>query len=88
VDRLKCSLPTCPPGSTTITNSDCWVPHETTRGLLWDGTAQMTSQSDLLGARSTRIEPSGSIRDQRTLADEVSMSDLPPADTGGPRGMQ
>jgi hypothetical protein len=32
VDRLKSSLPTCPPGSTTTGHSDCWVPHETTRG--------------------------------------------------------
>jgi hypothetical protein len=32
VDRLKGSLPTCPPGSTTTGYSDCWVPHETTRG--------------------------------------------------------
>jgi hypothetical protein len=32
VDRLKGSLPTCPPGSTTTSDSDCWVPHETTRG--------------------------------------------------------
>ena len=34
VDRLKGSLPTCPPGSTTTSDSDCWVPHETTRGRL------------------------------------------------------
>lgn len=32
MDRLKGSLPTCPPGSTTTIDSDCWVPHETTRG--------------------------------------------------------
>jgi hypothetical protein len=32
VDRLKGSLPTCPPGSTTTSDSDCRVPHETTRG--------------------------------------------------------
>jgi len=32
VDRLKGSLPTCPPGSTTTSDSDCGVPHETTRG--------------------------------------------------------
>ena len=32
--RLKGSLPTCPPGSTTTSDSDCWVPHETTRGPL------------------------------------------------------
>ncbi len=32
MDRLKGSLPTCPPGSTTTSDSDCWVPHETTRG--------------------------------------------------------
>ncbi len=32
VDRLKCSLPTCPPGSTTTTHCECWIPHETTRG--------------------------------------------------------
>ena len=32
MDRLKCSLPTCPPGSTTTSYFECWVPHETTRG--------------------------------------------------------
>jgi hypothetical protein len=32
VDRPASDLPTCPPGSTTTINSDCWVPHETTRG--------------------------------------------------------
>ena len=32
MDRPKGSLPTCPPGPTTTINSDCWVPHETTRG--------------------------------------------------------
>jgi hypothetical protein len=53
-----------------------------------DGTARMTYQNDLLGACCTRIEPSGHIRDRRTLADEVSISDLPPTDTGGRRGMQ
>src|ERR1019366_1202764 len=31
VGRLKCSLPTCPPGSTTTKDCECWVPHETTR---------------------------------------------------------
>jgi hypothetical protein len=36
VDRLKGSLPTCPPGSTTISDSDCWVPHETTRGRKYE----------------------------------------------------
>jgi CheY-like chemotaxis protein len=40
VDRLKGSLPTCPPGSTTI-NCACWVPHETTRDL-----AHQLNQSD------------------------------------------
>ena len=34
MDRLKCSLPTCPPGSTTTSYFECWVPHETTRGPL------------------------------------------------------
>ena len=32
VDRLKRSLTKCPPGSTTISDFDCRVPHETTRG--------------------------------------------------------
>ena len=44
VDRLKCSLPTCPPGSTTTSNSDRWVPHETTRGPCWAHTASSSGQ--------------------------------------------
>ncbi len=32
VDWLNGSLPTSPPGSTTTTDSECCVPHETTRG--------------------------------------------------------
>ena len=31
VDRLKCSLPTCPPGSTTSDHCECRVAHETTK---------------------------------------------------------
>ena len=29
---LPICLPTCPPGSTTTSYFECWVPHETTRG--------------------------------------------------------
>ena len=32
MDRLKCSLPTCPQGSTTTGDSQPGIPHETTRG--------------------------------------------------------
>ena len=35
MDRLECSLPTCPPGSTTTGYSERWIPHETTRGQLY-----------------------------------------------------
>ena len=31
--RPQCGLPTCPPGSTTTSYCDRWIPHETTRGL-------------------------------------------------------
>ena len=42
MDRLKGSLPTCPQGSTTTSDSDCGVPHETTRGLFARGSAQLS----------------------------------------------
>jgi hypothetical protein len=33
VDRPASDLPTCPPGSTNRLHCECWIPHETTRGL-------------------------------------------------------
>ena len=34
MDRLKCTLTTCPPGSTTTRDCECQFPHKTTKGLL------------------------------------------------------
>jgi endonuclease YncB( thermonuclease family) len=64
VDRPASDLPTCPPGSTTTINSDCWVPHETTRGR---PQAQRFLEQLVLG-RTVQMAKMGRDRYGRTVA--------------------
>ena len=75
VDSPASDLPTCPPGSTTTIDSDCWVPHEMTRGRL--GSRLLTGAVCLMGLVDRHIafniDQSAVLKNQLSISTQICL---------------